>query len=42
MYPVFLISNSKYNHTVIARDIENYEWNLVYTETNINIALEYM
>ena len=33
---------SKYNHTVLARDIENYDWNPVYTETNVNIALNYM
>ena len=33
---------SKYNHTVLARDIENYDWNPVYTETNVNIALDYM
>ena len=33
---------SKYNHTVLARDIENYNWNPVYTETNVNIALDYM
>ena len=33
---------SKYNHTVLARDIENYDWNPVYTERNVNIALDYM
>ena len=33
---------SKYNHTVLARDIENYDWDPVYTETNVNIALDYM
>ena len=33
---------SKYNHTVLARDIENYDWNLVYREPNVNIALDYM
>ena len=33
---------SKYNHTVLARDIENYDWNPVYTETNVNISLDYM
>ena len=33
---------SKYNHTALARDIENYNWNPVYTETNVNIALDYM
>ena len=33
---------SKYNHTVLALDIENYNWNPVYTETNVNIALDYM
>ena len=33
---------SKYNHTVLARDIENYDWNPVYTETNVNIAHDYM
>ena len=33
---------SKYNHTVLARDNENYDWNPVYTETNVNIALNYM
>ena len=33
---------SKYNHTVLARDIENYDWNPAYTETNVNIALDYM
>ena len=32
---------SKYNHAVLARDIENYNWNPVYTETNVNIALDY-
>ena len=32
---------SKYNHTVLARDIENYDWNSVYTEANVNIALDY-
>ena len=30
---------SKYNHTVLAGDIENYDWNPFYTETNSNIAL---
>ena len=33
---------SKYNHTVLACDIENYDWNPAYTETNVNIALDYM
>ena len=33
---------SKYNHTVPARDIENYDWNSVYTETNVNMVLDYM
>ena len=33
---------SKYNHTVLARDIENYDWNSVYAETNVNIAQDYM
>ena len=33
---------SKYNHTVLARDNENYDWNTVYTETNVNIALHDM
>ena len=33
---------SKYSHTVLARDIENYDSNPVYTETNVNIALNYM
>ena len=33
---------SKYNHTVLARDNENYDWNPVYTETNVNTALSYM
>ena len=33
---------SKYNHTVLARDIENYDWDPVYTETNVNIAVDYM
>ena len=33
---------SKYNHTVLACNIENYDWNPVYTETNVNIALDYM
>ena len=33
---------SKYNHVALAHNIENYDWNLVYTETNFNIALEYM
>ena len=32
----------KYNHTVLGRDIENYDWNPVYTETNVNTALSYM
>ena len=31
-----------FNHTVLARDIENYDWNPVYAETNVNIALDYM
>ena len=33
---------STYNHTVLARDIENYDWNTVYIETNVSIALDYM
>ena len=33
---------STYNHTVLARDVENYDWNPVYTETIVNIALDYM
>ena len=33
---------SKYNHTALARDIENYDWNPVSTKTNVNIALDYM
>ena len=33
---------SKYNHTVLACDIENYDCNPVYTETNINTAPNYM
>ena len=33
---------SKYNHTVLARDNENYDWNPVYKQTNVNIALDYM
>ena len=33
---------SKYNHTVLARDNENYDWNPVYTEANVNTALNYM
>ena len=33
---------STYNHTVLARDIENYDWNPVYIETNVSIALDYM
>ena len=33
---------SKYNHTVLARDIENCDWNPVYTGTNFNLALDYM
>ena len=33
---------SKYNHAALARDNENYDWNLVYTETNVNTALDYM
>ena len=33
---------SKYNHTVVVRDIENYDCNPAYTETNVNIALDYM
>ena len=33
---------SKYNHTVLAGDIENYDWNPVYAETIVNIALNYM
>ena len=31
----------KYNHRLLARDIENYDWKPVYTETNVNIALSY-
>ena len=31
-----------FNHTVLAHDIENYDWNPVYAETNVNIALDYM
>ena len=34
--------DSKYKHTVLARDIENYDWNPVYVEINVNIALDYM
>ena len=30
---------SKYSHTVLARDIDNYDWNSVSTETNVNTAL---
>ena len=33
---------SIYNHTVLARDIENHDQNPVYTETNVNITLDYM
>ena len=33
---------SKYNHTVLARDIENYYGKPVYTETKVNIALDYV
>ena len=33
---------SKYNHTVAARDIKNYDWNPVYIETDVNIGLDYM
>ena len=33
---------SRYNHTGLASDIENCDWNPVYTETNVNIALSYM
>ena len=33
---------STYNHTVLARDVENYDWNPVYTETIVNIALDCM
>ena len=33
---------SKYNHTVLACDIKNYDCNPVYTETNINTAPNYM
>ena len=33
---------SKYSHTVLARDMENYDWNPVYAETNVNIAQDYM
>ena len=34
--------HSKYNHTILARNIENYDWNPVYTETNVNIAINCM
>lgn len=33
---------SKYNYTVLARVIENYDRNPVYTETSVNIALDQM
>ena len=33
---------SKYNHTVLACDIESYDCNPVYTETNVNTAPNYM
>ena len=33
---------SKYNHTVLAHHIENYNWNPVYTETNVNTELNYI
>ena len=33
---------SKYSDKVLAHNIENYDWNPVYTETNVNIALDYM
>ena len=33
---------SKYNHSVLARDIENYVWNPFYTETKVNIPFHYM
>ena len=31
---------SKYNYTVLARVVENYDRNPVYTETSVNIALD--
>ena len=34
--------SSKYNHAILARDIENYNWKSVYTEANVNITLNYM
>ena len=33
---------SKYNYTLLACDIENYDSNLVYTEVNVNTALNCM
>ena len=33
---------SKYNDTVLAHHIENYNWNPVYTETNVNTELNYI
>ena len=32
----------KYNDTVLARDIEKYDWNPLQAETNVNIALDYV
>ena len=32
----------KYSHTVLARDIDKYDWNPVQAETNVNIALDYV
>ena len=36
------IDYSKYNHTELARDVENYDWNLVYTAKNVNMAWNYL
>ena len=33
---------SKYNHTELARDVENHDWNPVYTAKNVNTAWDYL